>query len=65
MCAMESIICPNLKGSLDGALCKLHKELIREMGQADIDICLSEHFSYCDFYQNSPSDEPDTVAALS
>ena len=47
MQTFESLICPYLKGSLDGALCKIENRFIREAEETDIHVCMSEHFEYC------------------
>lgn len=43
----ESLICPYIKGSIEGALCRIENRFVRESDAADIHVCLSEHFAFC------------------
>lgn len=43
----ESLICPYVKGSMEGALCRIENRSVKESDAADIHVCLSEHFEYC------------------
>lgn len=55
MCA-ESIICPYLKGSEEGAVCKIVNNFIRSIHRADIRLCLSEYFGSCHVYNHYKED---------
>lgn len=47
MQTVESLVCPYLKGSLEGALCRIGNRSVKELDAADIHVCLSEHFEFC------------------
>lgn len=42
-----SLICPYIKGSLEGALCRIENRSVKGMADADIHVCMSEHFEFC------------------
>lgn len=42
-----SLICPYIKGSLEGALCRIENRFVKESNGADIRVCMSEHFEFC------------------
>lgn len=42
-----SLICPYIKGSLEGALCRIENRSVKDMADADIHVCMSEHFEFC------------------
>lgn len=43
----DSLICPYIRSSMEGALCRIENRSVRESDAADIHVCLSEHFEYC------------------
>ncbi|OGP13063.1 MAG: hypothetical protein A2052_04175 [Deltaproteobacteria bacterium GWA2_54_12] len=47
MQTIESLICPYLKGSQEGALCRIENRFVRESDEADIHVCMSENFEFC------------------
>lgn len=49
--AEDTNTCPHIKGSIDGALCKIANSFIRQTAGADIHICLSDHFTYCPIFR--------------
>lgn len=49
---MVDIICPSVKGSDEGAVCTTSNEFIKNLKDADIDVCLSEHYGYCGYYRD-------------
>jgi len=42
-----SLICPYIKGSLEGALCRIENRSVKDSAHADIHVCMSEHFEFC------------------
>ncbi len=44
------LLCPYLKGSVDGALCNVVRDFIKKMDDVDIRMCMGRHFESCYFY---------------
>jgi hypothetical protein len=59
---MKSIMCPHLKGSREGAVCSSKKELIKDMEDINIRLCMHRHYEVCPVYMMSlQREEPGNV----
>lgn len=47
------IICPHLKGSMEGSMCGAANSLIKNMEDASIRMCMSKHHEACSMYKRS------------
>jgi hypothetical protein len=47
------IICPHLKGSMDGSVCRATDSLIKNMEDVEIKLCMSRHHEACSIYIRS------------
>jgi hypothetical protein len=43
-------MCPYLDGSPEGALCHVVKELIKNIKDANLNLCMGRHFERCHLY---------------
>ncbi len=48
-----NVICPHLIGSTDGVICGIGNELIRDIGDADIRLCMNRRYEACSIYKAS------------
>lgn len=46
----SNIICPHLIGSPEGAICSFDNELVRNMRDADIRLCMNRRYESCSIY---------------
>ena len=49
----STLICPYLKGSSDGATCRIVHVLVRNISNADIQLCMGRHYEACALYISS------------
>jgi hypothetical protein len=47
------IICPHLKGSMEGSMCGAANSLIKNMEDVEIRLCMSRHHEACSVYIRS------------
>jgi len=47
----NTIICPHLTGSRNGAKCDIVKDYIRNIEEVNIKFCMSKHFEMCHVYR--------------
>lgn len=50
---MKYVICPHLKGSSEGAVCCVINNLIRDIEDVSIRLCLNRHYEACAIYKSS------------
>ncbi|MEW6115438.1 MAG: hypothetical protein AB1553_00855 [Nitrospirota bacterium] len=50
MASYHIIVCPNLKGSAEGAQCNMANGFIKDHKDTDIKICMSRHYESCPLY---------------
>jgi len=48
----SNIICPHLAGSTDGAACGIDNKLVRDIGNADIRLCMNRRYEACSIYKS-------------
>lgn len=69
MRAIGYVLCPNLKGSMQGIICAISNRLIRDMADLTIKLCMSQRHEACSVYMQSlqnmiePGSCTDLVAA--
>ncbi|NTU41748.1 MAG: hypothetical protein HGA78_01585 [Nitrospirales bacterium] len=57
MLSVSKIICPNLKGSSEGAVCMASKTLVKDLQDVTIKICMGRHYEVCYIYMVALSQE--------
>ena len=53
MKTISYIICPHLKGSMEGSMCGAANSLIKNTEDVDIRLCMSRHHEACSMYMRS------------
>jgi hypothetical protein len=48
------LMCPNIMGSKEGVRCTVQDDLIRNIDDVSVDICLSRKFESCHIYFAKP-----------
>ncbi|MFN3478901.1 MAG: hypothetical protein ACK415_00815 [Thermodesulfovibrionales bacterium] len=46
----SNVVCPYLKGSINGAICDVTNNFIREMDDAEIRLCMNRRYEVCSIY---------------
>ena len=47
------VLCPNLKGSNEGAVCSINNSLIKNMEGFTVKLCMSQRHEACSVYMHS------------
>ncbi len=47
---ISNIICPNLQGDINGAICSVLNSFIRDLDNIDIRLCMSRRYETCSLY---------------
>ena len=50
---INTIMCPHLKSSIDGALCSVVMDQINNVANAEIRFCMGRHYEACYVYVRS------------
>ncbi len=50
MDTISNIICPNLQGNSEGAICSVLNSFIRDLENIDIRSCMSRRYETCSLY---------------
>lgn len=50
---MNYVKCPHLKGSAEGAVCSMIDNLIRNIEDVSIRLCMNRHYEACSLYKIS------------
>ncbi len=50
---MKSIMCPHLKGSLEGAVCGFLNMCIKNREDIELRLCMNRHYEGCSLYKMS------------
>jgi hypothetical protein len=47
------ILCPHLKGSMEGSMCSVTNDLIKNMEGSTVKLCMSQRHEACSVYMQS------------
>jgi len=53
MGAIGFVLCPNLKGSVEGTVCSITNSLIKDMEGFTVKLCMSRRHEACSVYMQS------------
>ncbi len=53
MGAIGFILCPHLRGSMEGTVCKITNSLIKDMEGFTVKLCMSQRHEACSVYMQS------------